>query len=97
MSDNTESLPVRDNSNTFVLNITEDAVLAEITAANGWQPLEDKQPGDYTFDELMKVWKCSNRTVANRALVLEQEKKAQRMDVMDEFGHRVRVVRFLKH
>lgn len=95
MSDNTENLPIRDNSNTLVLNITEDDLLAEITATNGWQPLEDKQPGDYTFDELMKAWRCSNRTVANRALKLENEKKIERLWVLDEYGQRVRIIRFL--
>lgn len=96
MSDNTENLPVYNHPDPCVLNITEDDLLAEITAENGWQPLEDKQQGDYTFPELEKAWKCSNRTVANRALQLEKEGKAKRMDVMNEFGRRVHVLRFLQ-
>lgn len=96
MSDHAENLSICDDTNPHILNITEDALLDEITVENGWQPLEDKQPNDHTYPELEKVWKCSNRTVANRALQLENEGKAKRMDVMNEFGRRVRVLRFLQ-
>jgi len=94
MSDNTENIPVYNHTNTSILNIDSSALLEEINAENGWD-ISEKKPGDYTFSELEKIWRCSNRTVSNRALKLENEKKIERLWVLDEYGQRVRIIRFL--